>query len=194
MAEQVFVDKAGLTLYNSLVKGDTTPQMDGTGATGVSKKFARADHVHPSDTSKVDKETGKGLSSNDYTTAEKNKLSGLPDSAIPTSEKGQASGVATLDSGGKIPSSQLPSYVDDVVEGYPVSGVTELTSGWLSYDSAGTDIITPESGKIYVLIAASTTHNVNSQFRWSGTQYSKLNDGGGVRAITIAEIEAIVNS
>ena len=29
------------------------------------------------DTDKVDKETGKGLSSNDYTTAEKNKLAGL---------------------------------------------------------------------------------------------------------------------
>lgn len=35
---------------------------------------------------------------------------------IPTSEKGKANGVATLDSGGKIPSSQLPSYVDDIVE------------------------------------------------------------------------------
>ena len=38
--------------------------------------------------------------------------------AIPASEKGVASGVATLDSSGKVPSSQLPSYVDDVIEGY----------------------------------------------------------------------------
>lgn len=53
------------------------PLMDGTAAVGTSAKYAREDHVHPSDTTKVDKETGKGLSTNDYTTAEKNKLSGI---------------------------------------------------------------------------------------------------------------------
>ena len=36
--------------------------------------------------------------------------------AIPTTQKGAASGVAELDSSGKVPSSQLPSYVDDVLE------------------------------------------------------------------------------
>ena len=36
---------------------------------------------------------------------------------IPTSEKGKANGVATLDASGLVPSSQLPSYVDDVIEG-----------------------------------------------------------------------------
>ena len=35
---------------------------------------------------------------------------------ISSSEKGVANGVATLDGTGKIPSAQLPSYVDDVVE------------------------------------------------------------------------------
>lgn len=66
------------------------PLMDGTAAVGSSAKYAREDHVHPVDTSrasasdlsslqttvgnKVDKVSGKGLSTNDYTTAEKNKL------------------------------------------------------------------------------------------------------------------------
>jgi len=36
--------------------------------------------------------------------------------AIPLSQKGAPSGVAELDSSGKIPASRLPSYVDDVVE------------------------------------------------------------------------------
>lgn len=53
------------------------PLMDGTAAVGESAKYAREDHVHPSDTTKVDKVTGKGLSTNDYTTTEKNKLSGV---------------------------------------------------------------------------------------------------------------------
>ena len=54
-----------------------TPLMDGTGAVGTSAKYAREDHVHPSDTTKVDKVAGKGLSTNDYTTADKNKLAGI---------------------------------------------------------------------------------------------------------------------
>ena len=33
--------------------------------------------IYDNDQNKVDKVTGKGLSTNDYTTAEKNKLSGL---------------------------------------------------------------------------------------------------------------------
>ena len=47
----------------------TTPKMDGTATTGTELAFARGDHVHPSDTTKVDKETGKGLSTNDLTNA-----------------------------------------------------------------------------------------------------------------------------
>ena len=55
----------------------TTPAMDGTAAVGTELAFARGDHVHPSDTTKVDKVAGKGLSTNDYTTEEKNKLAGI---------------------------------------------------------------------------------------------------------------------
>lgn len=53
------------------------PLMDGTAAVGTSIKYAREDHVHPADTNKVDKEADKGLSTNDFTTAEKNKLAGI---------------------------------------------------------------------------------------------------------------------
>lgn len=55
----------------------TTPKMDGTAAAGTETAFARGDHVHPSDTTKVDKVEGKGLSSNDYTDEEKTKLGGV---------------------------------------------------------------------------------------------------------------------
>jgi hypothetical protein len=58
-----------------------TPKMDGTAALGTDSGFARGDHVHPSDTSKVDKEDGMGLSTNDYTTAEKEKLKGIDEGA-----------------------------------------------------------------------------------------------------------------
>lgn len=59
----------------------TVPKMDGTAAVGTELAFARGDHVHPSDTGKVDKVDGKGLSTNDYTTAEKEKLGNIENGA-----------------------------------------------------------------------------------------------------------------
>lgn len=72
--------------------------------------------------------------------------------AIPASQKGAASGVAELDSSGKVPSVQLPSYVDDVVE-------------FASRDSFPA---TGEDGKIYI------AEDTNLTYRWSGTQYVEI--------------------
>lgn len=91
--------------------------------------------------------------------------------------------------GNVLDSSVLPSFVDDVIEVYPV-GATELASDWLSLTVGGSPI-TPEAGKIYVLLADSTNYNANSQFRFGGTTYVKLSDGG-VSAITTAEIDTII--
>lgn len=55
----------------------TTPKMDGTAAVGSETKYAKGDHVHPSDTTKVDKVEGKGLSTNDFTDTLKTKLDGI---------------------------------------------------------------------------------------------------------------------
>lgn len=242
-------------------------QVDGTSV--VTNKIAEIDL-----TGKVDKETGKGLSTNDYTTAEKTKLFGIeagakdnikwaiegettadticewadagcevklhPDNTndvytltnyhydaedssnsyasfssnlnniiqiynvagssgsvttynlLTSYDKGVAHGVASLDSTGKVPTAQLPSYVDDVIEAYPISGATELSSGWLSLTSGGS-ALTPESGKIYVLMADSTSYDANSEFRWGGSTYVKLSDGG-VSEITNSEIDTILAS
>lgn len=116
--------------------------------------------------------------------------------AISQQDKGVANGVATLDSTGKIPSSQLPSYVDDVVETYGISGTTALTGGWLSTTDGGS-ALTPETGKIYVLMAdfptTNPTHYANSQYRWSGSAYVQIYDSG-VTSITNSEIDTIVAS
>lgn len=76
-------------------------------------------------------------------------------------QKGSANGVASLDNTGKVPSSQLPSYVDDVVEGY-------YYGGRFYTDSAHTQLITPETGKIYVDI------NTSKAYRWSGSTYVEI--------------------
>lgn len=80
---------------------------------------------------------------------------------VPISVIGSAGGVASLDSTGKVPSSQLPSYVDDVIEGY-------YYNGNFYTDSAHTQLITPETGKIYVDL------DTNKSYRWGGTAYVEI--------------------
>lgn len=91
--------------------------------------------------------------------------------AIPATEKGAAGGVAELDSGGKVPANQLPSYVDDVVDAYIRTGVTALGANWLSKTSGGA-ALTPESDKIYVILSEGEYQN--KTYRWSGTTYAVI--------------------
>lgn len=62
---------------------------------------------------------------------------------VPVSTKGAANGIATLDAAGQVPSSQLPSYVDDVIEGY-------YNGGKFYKEAAHTTEIAGETGKIYI--------------------------------------------
>lgn len=74
---------------------------------------------------------------------------------------GANNGIATLDSSGKVPSSQLPSYVDDVIEAYYYNDT-------MYEDAEHTIAITPETGKIYIDL------HTNESYRWSGTTYVVL--------------------
>ena len=88
-------------------------------------------------------------------------LSAADVSAIPASQKGTANGVAELDESGKVPSAQLPSYVDDVLEGY-------FSEGKFYKESEHTTEMTGEAGKIYVDMAT------NKTYRWSGSAYAEI--------------------
>lgn len=110
---------------------------------------------------------------------------------INTSARGAANGVCPLNASSKIDATYLPSYVDDVIEAYARPGQTALSYNWLATGSASGTVISPEAGKIYVLMADSGDYAANTQFRWSITSYVKLADGG-VSSITNAEIDTIV--
>ncbi|MBO7712203.1 MAG: hypothetical protein J6S85_01710 [Methanobrevibacter sp.] len=71
---------------------------------------------------------------------------------VNTTSVGAANGVASLDSSGKVPSNQLPSYVDDVLE----------------YTAKADFPETGETGKIYV------DKTTNKSWRWSGSAYIEL--------------------
>ena len=79
--------------------------------------------------------------------------------------------MAELDSGGKVPANQLPSYVDDVVDAYIRTGTTALGADWLSKTSGGA-ALTPESDKIYVILSEGEYQN--KTYRWSGTTYAVI--------------------
>ena len=126
--------------------------------------------------------SGAVTESNTYTDT---KISALDSKFIPKTEKGSINGVAELDNNGKIPSSQLPSYVDDVVDikdfvtEKPTSGMTvgekyyNITTSTLLIATSPTtteeELLEPD--KIYVKVSDSTV------WRWSGTQLVQMNAG-----------------
>ena len=102
-----------------------------------------------------------------------NTLEAKHDAFVAT--KGKANGFASLDANGTVPASQLPSYVDDIIEvyaTYTVGATGGLTNIQLYSDAAHTRPITGESGKIYVNIASGEP---SYQFRWSGTAFVDSN-------------------
>lgn len=72
--------------------------------------------------------------------------------AVKTYVDTKAIGMAELDGSGKVLSSQLPSYVDDVLE----------------YSSLVAFPVTGESGKIYI------AQNTNLSYRWTGSGYAVI--------------------
>lgn len=71
---------------------------------------------------------------------------------VKRTEMGVANGVATLGADGKVPSGQLPSYVDDVLE----------------YENKASFPAKGETGKIYV------SKDNNLTYRWGGSAYVEI--------------------
>lgn len=80
------------------------------------------------------------------------------DEYISKSQKGANGGVAELDSSGKVPSSQLPSYVDDV-KTYPTKS---------DFPAEG------EDDKIYI------AKDENASYRWDGEDYVSISSANGL--------------
>jgi hypothetical protein len=138
----------------SVPLADEIPQPLGTASAGSALTAARADHVH-------------AASSIAYSS-----LSGIPTSFTPSAhthvvadvtglqaalDAKQASGTYATLVGGTVPSSQLPSYVDDVVE---VAAFASLPT-------------TGDSGKLYVAV------DTKKLWRWSGSGYVEISPSPG---------------
>lgn len=83
---------------------------------------------------------------------------------LDTALRGTANGIAELDAKGFVPSSQLPSFVDDVIEGYLDDNGSFFT------DAGHTTEIAGESGKIYIDLLT------NKTYRWSGSVFVVISE------------------
>jgi hypothetical protein len=118
---------------------------------GTTSQYYRGDKTFQT----LDK-SAVGLSNVDNTSDANKPISSATQTAlnakVDTVLVGAINGVASLDGTGRVPSTQLPSYVDDVLEfanlaAFPVTG---------------------ETGKIYVAL------DTNLTYRWSGTAYVNI--------------------
>lgn len=121
---------AEIKIYGTLVNATTDP------------KIAKASQIFDEELNKYQSEINTQLSDDSL----HKELTNFKNT------KGKANGLASLDDSGKVPSTQLPSYVDDVLE------FTQLDQ----LPKPG------ESGKIYVVTST------NLQYRWSGSDYVEI--------------------
>lgn len=140
--------------------GDETPQPLGVASAGSAGFASRADHVHA------------------VPTISYANLSGVPTTFAPATHSHAISDVTNLQAvldgkqvagtyatlvGGTVPSSQLPSFVDDVIEhanlaGFPATG---------------------EVGKLFV------ARDTNKVYRWSGTTYIEIASSPGSTDVVV---------
>lgn len=123
---------AEIKIYGTLVNATTDP------------KIAKASQIFDEELNKYQSEINTQLGISDDSLHK--ELTNFKNT------KGKANGLASLDDSGKVPSTQLPSYVDDVLE------FTQLNQ----LPKPG------ESGKIYVVTST------NLQYRWSGSDYVEI--------------------
>ena len=140
---------AATTSVSGLMSADDKTKLDGI-ATGANK------YTLPSASSStlggVKVGSNITVSSGTISLTKSNVTSALGYTPINSTLKGANNGIAELDENGKVLTSQLPSYVDDVIEATALS----------NFPSTG------EAGKIYV--DAST----NKTYRWSGSGYTEI--------------------
>lgn len=123
---------AEIKIYGTLVNATTDP------------KIAKTSQVFDEELNKYQSEINAQLRTSDDSL--RKELTAFKNT------KGKANGLASLDDSGKVPSTQLPSYVDDVLE----------------FDQLDQLPKPGESGKIYVVTST------NLQYRWSGTDYVEI--------------------
>lgn len=207
MATTKYLDYNGLLYFWTCIKGmfaqpaTANPLMDGTAAVGSSSKYAKEDHVHPSDTSKADAATtlaGYGITDakieSGTITLGANTITPL--TSIPAS--GVSAGTytsVTVGTDGRVTAGTNPTTIAGygITDAYTKSEIdTKLTSGMHYKGSVATVSQLPASGN-----EVGDFYNVTAtgeNYAWDGSAWDLTGSIVDLQAITNAEIDVIVAS
>ena len=156
------------------------PNMDGTAAVGTSSKYAREDHVHPTDTSRqanlgitslsigTDEDSGiqfLDVAADDFNTSlltaagllTVNNI--IAQTYVAKSSVGAASGVAPLDANSKVDSQYLPSYLIKGNTGGVFYGTCSTAAGTVAKVVECTDFAADNLKAGAIIIVSFTTTN-----------------------------------
>ena len=187
----------------------TNPSMDGTASYGSGTTYARSNHVHPTDTSRQAKITANGLLKGDGSGGVSAAVSGTDyqspltagtdyvqpstlSSYIPTSQKGANSGVATLDSNGKVTAAQTSARIVSKSSAYTllssdagcliaVTGTTTITVPSTLAVGTEIEVLNYGTGTVTVQAASGVTLNGTSA---GSKQITKQYTSAVLKAIT----------
>lgn len=128
---------------------------------------------------KVDKVGGKQLSTNDYTTAEKNKLATLEPLTV---KSVKVNGSPLVPDGSKAVNVDLSGYA---VKTEVTQEIAQAVSGITGFDTKAVEELpgTGKKGILYLLSNSGSGNNVYDEYVWLGNKYEKL----GTREINLTE-------
>lgn len=177
----------------------TVPKMAGVAAVGTEMAFARGDHVHPSDTTKVDKEDGKTLTTNDLT----NELKAHYDAAYTYSQEphapanAQENVIETIKVNGQAQSVSdksvnisVPTTVASLTDAGNYALKSDLTNVYKykgsveNYESLPSDSQT--TGDVY------NVEDTGMNYAWDGTKWDNLGTIFQIDSIQNSEIDSIL--
>lgn len=183
--DETVLDHAQLSNLNST----THTHLTATQASGLTSAADTALHFHSSDRARAN-HTGTQLAStiSDFSTAADARI---------TAQKGQPNGLASLDATGKVPSVQLPAFVDDVLEFASLANFPATGSAGILYVALDTNKVYRWSGSVYVEISPS---EVNSVFGRTGNVTAQSGDYSALQItnvpagnISASNVQAAIN-
>lgn len=146
---------------------------------------------------KVDAVSGKGLSSNDFTNADKTKLDGLSNYSLPTASASLLGGVKvgaglSINDAGVLSAGEAGSVTWEHITGKPdVALKSDLASVYRYKGSVSNYASLPSTGN-----AVGDVWNVEASgmnYAWTGNGWDALGEIFEIQTITNAEIDGIVN-